>query len=165
VTLLASLRERVGVLAREVAKFGVVGACCAVIDIGLFNILNHNGIGPLTSKSLSTAVAATCAYAGNRLWSFRHRARTGVRRELPLFLALNAVGLFIALSCLGFTYYVLSLTGPVAKNVSANVVGLGLGTLFRFWAYKRWVFLHPETVAGLDHTEAVEDELESIVQL
>ncbi|WP_341351721.1 hypothetical protein [Streptosporangium minutum] len=23
----------------------------------------------------------------------------------------------------------------------ANLIGIGLGTLFRFWSYKKWVFL------------------------
>ncbi|MGZ4722528.1 MAG: GtrA family protein, partial [Oryzihumus sp.] len=29
---------------------------------------------------------------------------------------------------------------PLADNISANGVGLVLGTLFRFWAYRRFVF-------------------------
>ena len=33
-----------------------------------------------------------------------------------------------------------------AQNVSGNVVGIGLGTLFRFCAYKRLVFLNPDNV-------------------
>ena len=27
---------------------------------------------------------------------------------------------------------------------------IGLGTLFRFWAYKRFVFLHPDRVHAAD---------------
>ena len=27
-----------------------------------------------------------------------------------------------------------------------NIVTIGLGTIFRFWAYKRFVFLHPDRV-------------------
>jgi hypothetical protein len=26
----------------------------------------------------------------------------------------------------------------------AKTIGLVLGTLFRFWSYRKWVFLHPE---------------------
>lgn len=139
----AYLRWRV--LVHEVAKFGVVGAVCYFIDAGLFNVFHAAfGWGPLTSKALSTIIAATCAYLGNRHWSFSHRARTGVRREYALFIVLNAVGLLIALACLGFTYYVLGLTSLFAQNIAGNVIGTGLGTLFRFWAYKRYVFLHPD---------------------
>ena len=34
----------------------------------------------------------------------------------------------------------LGLSGPLADNIAANVVGLLLGTLFRFWSYRTWVF-------------------------
>jgi hypothetical protein len=27
-----------------------------------------------------------------------------------------------------------------------NLVSIGLGTIFRFWAYKRFVFLHPDRI-------------------
>ena len=29
-----------------------------------------------------------------------------------------------------------------------NVFTIGLGTIFRFWAYKRFVFRHPDRVAA-----------------
>ena len=48
--------------------------------------------------------------------------------------------LLIALACLWFSHYALGLDNAVADNISANVIGLGLGTLFRFWSYRRWVF-------------------------
>lgn len=129
----------------EVAKFGAVGGVCYLIDFAIFNVC-HAGLhtGPLTAKTISTVIAGTCAYLGNRHWSFTHRAQTGVRREYSLFIALNAIGLGIALACLGFTKYVLGMDGTLAVNISGNVIGTGLGTVFRFWAYKRYVFLHPE---------------------
>jgi hypothetical protein len=34
----------------------------------------------------------------------------------------------------------LGLTSRLADNISANVVGLALGTLFRYWSYQRFVF-------------------------
>jgi putative flippase GtrA len=53
---------------------------------------------------------------------------------------LNGVGLLISVGCLWFSHYALGLTSPLADNISANVVGLALGTMFRFWSYRRWVF-------------------------
>lgn len=136
------LYRRFEVLLREIAKFGLVGVFNAALDIGLFNLLHFRwGVGPLTSKTASTAVAATSSYFMNRHWSFAHRARSSFRREYSLFFVLNAVGLGIALAVLAFTRYALGLTGVLALNVAANVVGIGLGTLWRFYAYKRWVFL------------------------
>lgn len=137
-----ALYDRFQVLIHEVAKFGIVGAFNAVLDIALFNWLHFSvGIGPLTSKTLAVVVAATSSYFMNRHWSFSHRARTGIRREYVLFVILSGIGLAIALTCLGFTRYVLGRTDPLSLNIAANVVGLGLGTLWRFWSFKRWVFL------------------------
>ena len=91
---------RLGHLVRELMKFGVVGGVAFVIDVGLFNLLLHLTDKPLTSKTLSTIVATTVSYAGNRHWTFRRRSRSSVRREYLLFFLLNGVGLAIALTCL-----------------------------------------------------------------
>ena len=61
-------------------------------------------------------------------------------REYILFFALNGIAMVIALSCLWLSHYALGLDSPIADNISANVIGLGLGTLFRFWSYRKWVF-------------------------
>jgi len=43
-------------------------------------------------------------------------------------------------TCLAVSHYALGFTSPLADNIAANVVGLGLATAFRFWSYRRWVF-------------------------
>jgi putative flippase GtrA len=45
----------------------------------------------------------------------------------------------IGAGAIAFSHYVIGLTSLTADNV-ANIVGIGLGTLFRFWAYRRFVF-------------------------
>ena len=80
----------------------------------------------------------------NRHWSFRARQRgESLRREAVLFAALNAGGLLIALTCLGISRYVLGLDSRLADNVAANGVGLVLGTAFRFWSYRRFLWTAP----------------------
>lgn len=141
-----SVRNQFTVLFREMAKFGIVGLSALVVDIGLFNLLRFaGGEGPLydkpiTAKAISVAVATVFAYFGNRYWTFRHRGRSHMGKEFGLFFLLNGVAMLIALACLWFSHYVLGLTSALADNISANVIGLGLGTLFRFWSYRRWVF-------------------------
>ncbi|HET8970555.1 MAG TPA: GtrA family protein [Candidatus Nanopelagicales bacterium] len=138
-------------LVHEMAKFGVVGAVAFLVDIGLFNLLR--GVGsdgpladkPLTAKIISVVVATTVAYLGNRYWTFRHRARTSMRREYVLFFILNGAGLLISVGCLWFSHYALGFTSLLADNISANFVGVAFGTLFRFWSYRRWVFLEVPT--------------------
>ena len=51
----------------------------------------------------------------------------------------------MAALCLGITHYVLGFTSTAADNVSANIIGTGLGTIFRFWAYRRFIFVNNST--------------------
>jgi putative flippase GtrA len=138
-------RRLMHVVAREVLKFGLVGAVAYVVDVGLFNLLRYPGAGPLedkplTAKAISVAVATMVAWLGNRYWTFRRRRRASARRELALFVLMNLGGMAIALACLGISHYVLGFTSALADNIAANVVGLVLGTVFRFVAYRYVVF-------------------------
>ena len=100
-------------------------------------MLHHK---PLTAKLISTTIATVATYFGNRYWTWRHRERSGLHREYVLFFVLNGIGLLIAAGCLGFSRYVLDLHTWLSDNIAANFVGLGLGTLFRFWSYRKFVF-------------------------
>ncbi len=142
-TFLTSLYWRLRRLARELAKFGSVGAVAFVVTFGLFNLFREVfHWGPLTSNGVATVISATFAYFANRFWTFRHRENSGMGREYVLFFLLNAVGLAITQLFLGFTHYLLDLTGPLAEN-GALVLGTGCATVFRFCSYKRWVFRAP----------------------
>ncbi len=144
--LVALIRSSVDAVFREAAKFGVIGLINYVVDVGIFNLLQYSSNlavfegQPIRAKIVSTSIATTLAYFGNRYWTFRHRGRTNMGREYVMFFALNGVAMLIAVATLGISHYVLGLTSPLADNISANVIGLGLGTLFRFWSYRKWVF-------------------------
>ncbi|MER6943349.1 GtrA family protein [Nonomuraea sp. NPDC000554] len=135
------LYERFSTLLHELTKFGVIGAMAFVIDTGLYNVfMLWLDMGPLTSKVLATLISATFAYLGNRFWTFRHREQSGLGREYFLFFLLNGIALLFGMLTIGFTKYTLHLHDAFSLNV-ANLVGVGLGTLFRYWSYKKWVFL------------------------
>lgn len=152
------------VVYREALKFGAVGAIAFVLDVGLFNLLT-TGLWPGTggppmdgheklAKIASASVAILWAWLGNRYWTFRHRRQATPARELALFVAMNLVGLVIAVLCLAISHDLLGFTSALADNISGNVIGIGLGTLFRFWAYRRFVFNE-----FLDTTELAEPAL------
>lgn len=149
-TLLERISGSWRVLLKEITAFGAVGAFCLVLDLGIFNLLLHQDIGVLTAKCISTAVATTVAYLGNRHLSFSHRARTGLARETSYFFAINIAALLVAELALALFAYPL---GFKYDHLVMNIVNLGTiigGTVFRFWAYKRFVFLHPDRVAERD---------------
>jgi putative flippase GtrA len=146
-------------LIREFSKFGVVGLIALVVDVGLFNLLMFAGNPgpladkPLTAKTIAVVVATTVSYILNRNWTFSHRGRTSVVREYGLFFLLNGLAMMITLSVLWFSHYALGLTSAIADNISANVIGLALGTVFRFWSYRKWVFPEHEVEADNHHIE------------
>jgi putative flippase GtrA len=132
-------------LIRELGKFGTVGIIAFGVDFAIFNSARLLGVETLLSGTISMTVAATVAFVGNRFWTWRDRERTGLRREYTLYFLFNLVGLAIGLTCLGLSRYVLGAFWPifttlVAENVAKNIVGMALGTAFRFWSYRQIVF-------------------------
>lgn len=162
--LLGRLETRLRGLASELAKFGTVGALSLVVDVAVFNAVLLVLDKPLTAKVVSTCVSATNAFVLNRAWSFRHRERTNVRREYGMFFVLNLVGLSISLLCLAVSHYALGFESRLADNVAANGVGLVLGTSFRFWSYRRFVWASPSAVqdAAVEGDAAARAVLEDV---
>ena len=151
---MVSLRKRFAELIPELAKFGVVGLVGSVIDLGGAAYLHGAvGIGPMVSKGLSIIAATVVTYLGSRFWTFRHRANQALLREGVLFAALNIVGLAIAECVIAFVTYGLDLKGSLAYN-AASVAGTGLGTIFRYFSYKKWVFLAGAAGAAVAAGEA-----------
>jgi putative flippase GtrA len=147
-SIVERLRGTVDVLYREMIKFGIVGAVAFVVDLGLFNILRSTvlsgtGTGILShavdATVISAAVATCVAWIGNRAWTFRHRRNRPVHHEALLFAVTNGVALLIQAGCVGLSRHAFGQEGRLAENL-AKLVGIALGTLFRFWAYRRFVF-------------------------
>jgi putative flippase GtrA len=131
---------------RELSAFGVVGAVCFVLDLGIFQLLYvHTGAGPVLAKLVSTVIATTVAYFGNRYWSFSQRARTGIRREYSLFFLINALTLVLSLAVVAVVHHGLHQDSALVLQM-ANVGSIAVGTAIRYLAYRRWVFPAPVTV-------------------
>jgi putative flippase GtrA len=128
-------------LTGEAIRFLIVGGTAFGLTVGGTDALHLGaGLGPLIANVLANIVAACFAFAGHKYWTFRNRPEGGQGREFAFFLLLNGAGLGLQLLSIWFTRDVLDFTGVLALNV-ALIVGIGLATLFRFWSYRRWVFL------------------------
>ena len=151
---MVSLRQRFAELIPELAKFGVVGLIGSVIDLGGAAYLHGAvGIGPMVSKGLSITAATVITYLGSRFWTFRHRVNQALLREGTLFVVLNVVGLAIAECVIALVTYGLDMKGTLAYN-AASVAGTGFGTIFRYFSYKKWVFLPDAPGAAVAAGEA-----------
>ncbi|WP_104180467.1 GtrA family protein [Arthrobacter sp. B0490] len=126
---------------RRLSSFTVVGTVAFMVDIAVYNILASGfGVGPITSKVASVALATGVSWLGSHYVTFRQFVGRPKHEEALLFGLTNLVGLGIAAACLFVSHYVLGLTGPLADNVSGNVVGVLLGNVFRYIAYRFFVF-------------------------
>lgn len=108
-----ALVDRFGHLVRELSKFATVGGVAFLIDFALFNYLTvAQSLEQVTAKTISTVIAATVAFVGNRFWTWRHRQRSNPAREYALFFFFNGVGLGIAVACLAISRYGLGSLWP-----------------------------------------------------
>ncbi len=142
-------------LVSEGAKFLAVGGVATLVALVIFNVLVHGYRGsaglmhdnPLMAFVVANTVGMVVSYRGSRSWAFRHREAVGPAGGRIAFFAINIVTMSIPLLCLAVSRYGLHLDDPVSDNVSANVVGLALGTTARFWAIRQLIFRHPVQVA------------------
>lgn len=130
----------------EFTQFLTVGLGSYVVDVGLFNLLAYSGIvtlpgdAPMVAKTISVSVSIIFSWAMNRLWTFRNKSDKSKGREFVLFILVNVGGLLLALGSLGVSRFVLGFDSQLADNIAANVVGLVLGTAFRYVCYRYIVF-------------------------
>jgi putative flippase GtrA len=102
-------------------------------------------MGRISAVAVATVAATGVTFVGSRYWTYRHRERTGLMREAALFFGVNGIGVIISVVPVGLTYP-LHLNDGLSYNV-ALAVGIVLGTLFRYWAYRTWVW-HVEAVVS-----------------
>lgn len=140
--------------AAELLRFAGVGGVAYAVDLGLFNLLFLGlDLPSLYAKIISGVIAMTVAFFGNRHWTWRERrGSAAAHRQYALYFFFNGIGLLIALGCLWANSGLAQVwpqyfDNELAVNIAANFVGVGLGSVFRFFAYRTWVFRHnPELV-------------------
>jgi putative flippase GtrA len=140
-------------LLREVGKFLAVGGVATLVSLFLFNFLLHGfsqSYQPLLADHaivayiVANVVGLIVSYRGNRSWVFSHRPPVHPDGGRTAFVVINVVTMGLPISCLWISRNVLGLADPISDNLSANVIGLALGTATRFYLYRTWVFRHPD---------------------
>lgn len=149
-----ALRVRFDRLAREVAKFGAVGAVGTLVNFAVFNLVRHlTDLQVVRASVIATVVAIAFNYVGFRYFTYRDRDKSGRTKELTLFLLFSAVGLVIENGVLYVATYGFDWDSRLQSNVF-KFVGMGIATLFRFWSYRTWVFRTLPAREAVAHAES-----------
>lgn len=131
----------------EVLTFLAVGGTGFVVDVAAFNFFRSTPpfavYDPAVARTLAVVIAMVVTYIGNRTFTWRGSSERDRRREVALFVLFNVIGFGFSVVTLVISHDLLGLTSSLADNISANGVGMVLGTAFRFWTYKRFVFAAP----------------------
>ena len=149
---------RLGRLGGEAVKFSAVNVVATVIAVVLFNVLVHGITGvsrpgllnqwPVTSWFVANCVGMAISFYGSRRYAFKHRRPSGPAGGALNYTVVNLASFAIPMACLWVTRNVMDWDSALADNISANLVGAGLGMVARFWAFRRFVFKRPRTPVG-----------------
>jgi putative flippase GtrA len=143
---------------RELLKFALVGGTAFLVDNTVFYGLKLTILEPkpVTAKVIAVLVATIVSYVLNREWSFRTRGGRERHHEAALFFLVSGVGLVLSSVPLWISRYVFLLETPdvslvtqeIADFMSAQVIGTLIAMVFRFWAFRKWVFPDEEAHPG-----------------
>jgi len=148
---------------KEMLKFAVVGGVCFIVT----NIVNYTlkltvlNRNPVTALIIAVIIATIVSYILNREWSFRTRGGRERQHEAALFFLISGIGVGLNALPLYVSRYFLHLQVPHVTLLSQEIADFGfgiiLGTLiamvFRWWAFKKWVF--PQADARVRRLRAV----------
>jgi putative flippase GtrA len=152
---ISGLYARFRHLIHEVAKFGIVGGIGFVVSLlGADLLYFHLGVGKYKAVTAATLLATVVTFLGNRYWTYRNRPKTGTARESVLFFVMNGIGILIQYACIAIIVDGFGRTGSIWYN-GANFLGIAIGTCFRFYSYRRWVWKAPleEVLEGHESLE------------
>ena len=157
----SSLTDRLRRLAPEVVAFGVIGAGNTLLYMAI--TWAALPIGAVKASIIATLVTTTLAYLANRYWTYRKHTRTALRREYTLFFGFNLVGMVIQSGAVTIGKYGFGLTEErdAVLFMGVTLLGIAVATIFRFWAYRTFVFLKPP----VDGHEAAVAELDAAAGL
>ena len=130
--------------AERFVKFAVVGAIGSVVDFTVLNILVLLvGMQPLVANPFSFIAAVLSNFTWNRLRTFPESRDRPIRRQLPMFAAVNLVGL--ALNQLIFAWSLshimphFGLDHPLDYNLS-KLLAIGVVLFWNFGINRLWTY-------------------------
>jgi putative flippase GtrA len=158
----------------EAYRFLAVGGLATVVAILIFNLLVHGfhtgWDAPLSENPYLAFVIANVAgmvvsYRGSRTWVFKDRPPRTADGGRLMFVVINLVTMLIPIACLWFSRNALGLDDPYSDNIAANVLGLFLGMVARFYLFRTLVFRRPVHLADLKQNPMQVFEMSELQQV
>ncbi len=147
----------------EAGRFLAVGGVATLVALILFNFLVHGlvtGYRPLLADHailgyvLANTVGMVISYRGSRSWAFRDRTPVHSDGGRIAFVGINLATMTLPIGCLWISRSLLGLDDPLSDNISANVIGLSMGLVARFYLFRTFVFRRPVHLPHLAVREA-----------
>lgn len=162
-SLIRDLYDRFGHIGAEGLKFCIVGGFGAIVQFAIQDGLHlEAGVGPLTAEAIGIIAGIIVTFLGNRYWTYAAKRSHGKEffRETWQFMLWAAIGWVIQEGLQAAFTYGLGLRDGISYNV-VTAFGIGVATVFRFWAYRTLVFtggkeeeLPPVTAEQLEPEQA-----------
>jgi putative flippase GtrA len=136
----------------EASRFLAVGGVATVVALVIFNFLVHGfrtghpavlDGQPYLGYVIANSVGMVISYRGSRTWVFKDRPPRAADGGRTAFIAINLATMLLPIGCLWLSRNALGLDDPWSDNLSANVVGLFLGLVARFYLFRTLVFQRP----------------------
>src|SRR5882724_12091150 len=118
----STLTDRLRRLAPEAIAFGVIGAGNTLLYMAI--TWAALPIGAVKASVVATVITTTLAYLANRYWTYRHHARSALRREYALFFGFNLAGMVIQSGGVAVAKYGFNLNEADHKMV---IMGITVG--------------------------------------
>jgi putative flippase GtrA len=144
----------------EAYRFLAVGGVATIVAFVIFNFLvhgfntSHKAVldgQPYLGYVIANTLGMVISYRGSRRWVFKDRPPRSADGGRTAFFAINLLTMLIPIGCLWLNRNVLGLDDPWSDNVAANVVGLFLGLVARFYLFRTLVFQRPVNLPELMH--------------
>jgi putative flippase GtrA len=137
---------------RQIIKFCLVGGSSTVINLSIFYFLRTSF--PLipwwASQTVGFVFGVLNGFHWNRRWTFASQHQGPLRRQLPMFLATNTVGLVLNLLITKgflwlFTGQVIHRVNPDPKiNMLATICAIPIVVIWNFSISRFWTFRKPK---------------------
>jgi putative flippase GtrA len=158
----------------EAYRFLAVGGLATVVAILIFNLLVHGfhtgwdaplSENPYLAFVIANVFGMVVSYRGSRTWVFKDRPPRTADGGRLMFVVINLVTMLIPIACLWFSRNVLGLDDPYSDNIAANILGLFLGMVARFYLFRTLVFRRPVHLADLKQNPMQVFEMSELQQV